>query len=138
MLRIYHASCPFSGRHPVDGDSSDDSYSASRRPKKRPPATGAGGLSTSAGSSSLGRGPTWGVRQHTTEIPRQLQTIRRIDGIDGMSPTKWPPRAMLQMQHASCPVTGRLPVPRAVRPRGRPRRARVHGQDRRRSAGHIV
>jgi len=42
------------------------------------------------------------------------------------------------MQHASCPVTGRLPVPRAVRPRGRPRRARVHGQDRRRSAGHIV
>jgi len=35
MLRIYHASCPVSGRHPVDGDSSDDSYSASRRPKKK-------------------------------------------------------------------------------------------------------
>ena len=42
------------------------------------------------GSRAWGGDPR-GVCANTTEIPRQLQKIRRIDGIDGMSPTKWPP-----------------------------------------------
>ena len=47
-----------------------------------------GGLSMSAGSELWGGDPAWGVRLNTTEMHRPLQTIRGIDGIDGVSPVK--------------------------------------------------